>query len=237
MMILIGCGIGIIFLESLPQIKYQARAINAFLPVEAKIIDKTTNYKNNKKKSFTVKYQYEVDGRQFISDKIFPLFPVPLSYDRFKDIYNKYKNDSLVKAYYSPVDPKKSYLIPEVKTELYAKALMWILLICLILAGYYEFLYCHSKGYYDAKIKNYSFHPEESILKDNFWRYIFIAFIWHFCGISSLCHFLSISKGIYSNFGLVFIIIYESVGLIWLFALIFYKLKKPADINSFTEVN
>ena len=228
-----GCGLAILHMI-VNRIGYQTNAVRNFIPVKAKVLEKTfkkwaaSDYSGTFYE-FKVTYEYEVNGRRFTCDKVGPLGG-GFGLKRSAKFYLAYRKDQLVKAYYNPENPNQAFLIPHIESRLYVFLLVLVAFLCLIIIGYFEAEnYARNKGkfYHNDEEENY-WHPKVSIPM-NFWKYCVVFTLWHVAGALSLWHYCSVATKPLQSSGIIGMIVYEAVGLAW-FILVF-RYKRSAHVQ------
>ena len=72
----------------------------------------STNVTNNDTYKAEIAYEYEVDGRRYVSNRVHLLDISSSNYSRAESIQSRYKTGAPVRVYYSPKNPEQALLEP-----------------------------------------------------------------------------------------------------------------------------
>ncbi len=231
--------------ESLLDMIYQSKALSTFISTEAIVIDKIVC--GEKRSFFEIKYRYSINSQAYENNELYPLsaskglFGSSYHGDsirRHKRYYDKYRNNQKINIYFNPCQPAESFIVPEVSDRPYVAAVAYIGGLCLFIASYFEMLfhYRYIRESYDDE-----FHPEISIPKGTFKKYLHLSIFWHVYGIYIILQYLIELKIAHNNypdirpldghdfFGFAWFIAYEIIGILWL--MLVFKIRRNAVVG------
>jgi hypothetical protein len=107
--IFVGGGVAIYALQGI----VKAGAIGSWPPVDAKLTDinlKVRHDSDGDLQEVVVKYEYFVDGNRYTNNKIHPTYSGS-NMSGHKELYERLKNCSIVRARYNKENPRESYLV------------------------------------------------------------------------------------------------------------------------------